>query len=94
LAGFGVFACCRDGGVAVAGGVRATGVAGWPGAWCGLLCRGGAGLAGWLWRPGCERGETGAPPFAGAGRQAGGGAAGVVVLAGLVGGEDALVADG
>jgi hypothetical protein len=47
-----------------------------------------------LWRAGGERGEGLAAPFEGAGREAGGGAAGVVVLAGVVGGEDALVADG
>src|SRR6266568_1686666 len=59
----------------------------------GAACCGGAGRAGRLGRPGGELGEAGAAPFAGAGRQPGGGAAGVVVLAGVVGGEDALVAD-
>src|SRR5258707_5147258 len=39
-----------------------------------------------LWRPGGELGEAGAAAFAGAGRQAGGGAAGGVFLAGLGGG--------
>ena len=47
-----------------------------------------------LWRPGGELGEAGAAAFAGAGRQAGGGAAGVVFLPGLEGVEDALVSDG
>jgi hypothetical protein len=50
-------------------------------------------VPGWLW-PGGELGEGGAAPFAGAGRQAGGGAARVVLLPGVERGEDALVADG
>jgi hypothetical protein len=46
----------------------------------------------WL-RPGGELGEGGAAPFARAGWQAGSGAAGVVLLPGVVGVQDALVAD-
>ena len=48
----------------------------------------------WLWRRGGELARAGAPAFAGSGRQAGCGAAGVVLLAGVPGGQDALVADG
>src|SRR6516225_512798 len=50
----------------------------------------------WLWRR-CGGGEAGAglaAPAAGPGREAGCGAAGVVGLAGVPGGQDALVADG
>ena len=47
----------------------------------------------WLW-PGGELGVGGAAAFAGAGRHAGSGTAGVVLLAVVPGGEDALVADG
>ena len=47
-----------------------------------------------LWRSGRERGEAGAAPPAGFRREAGGGAAGVVFLVCVPGGEDALVADG
>jgi len=54
--------------------------------------RDGAGSGRWLW-PGGELGEGGAAAFPSAGRQAGGGAAGVVVLPGVVGVQDALVAD-
>jgi len=49
----------------------------------------------WLWRRVAEVGEGCAPAaFSGSGREPGGGAAGVVVLPGVVDGEDALVADG
>ena len=54
---------------------------------------GGAGGS-WLWRTGGEAGQCGAPPPAGLRREPGGGAAGVAGLAGVPGGEDALVADG
>ena len=47
----------------------------------------------WLWRGG-EAGEGLASAFPGLGREPGGGAAVVVGLAGVEGGEDALVADG
>jgi hypothetical protein len=55
--------------------------------------------AGWvapgLWRRcGGQAGEGLAAPAPGSGGQAGGGTAGVVVLAGVPGGQDALVADG
>jgi hypothetical protein len=58
--------------------------------------RGTCALALGLWRRrgGGEGGEGLAAPMPGPGGQAGGGAAGIVFLAGAPGGEDALVADG
>jgi hypothetical protein len=58
--------------------LRAAAVLGVPGGYC----------------PAGELGKAGAVPFAGAGRQAGGGAAGAVLLPGVVSAGDALVADG
>src|SRR6266542_357409 len=52
------------------------------------------GAAARLWRGGGEAGERLAAPLAGFWREAGCGAAGVLVLAGVECGEDALVADG
>ena len=47
-----------------------------------------------LWRAGGEAGEGLAAPLAGFRREPGGGPARVLLLAGVPGGEDALVADG
>src|SRR6266498_4821645 len=59
---------------------------------CRVAAHGGA--AARLWRGGGEAGERLAAPLAGFWREAGCGAAGVLVLAGVECGEDALVADG
>jgi hypothetical protein len=69
-------------------GVVVRGVATWAAAGC---------SRGWprrLWRAGGEAGEGLAASLAGFRREPGGGPAGVVGLAGVEGGEDALVADG
>src|SRR5205807_9805058 len=71
----------RSGRAGLAGGVLVSG-----GLWRGVRA--------WLWR-GSDAGEGGfAPTFACPGREAGGGAALVFGLAGVPGGENALVADG
>ena len=71
-------------------GIAVVSVAGWAGSGWGAF---GGSCRAWLWRGGGEAREGCAAPFAGSGREPGGGASVVFGLPGVPGVQDALVAD-